>query len=98
MLDVVGRLEDGGVFLDTRATGSPLVVQLGVTNKCEGGCWKEYSEVLGGGGVLLQQLLCADTLHAAHMPKAEFLSCNHISRVYSAGSACHDTAGTAFLF
>jgi hypothetical protein len=35
MLDVVGRLEDGGVFLDTRAAGSPLVVQLGVTNKCE---------------------------------------------------------------
>lgn len=34
LVDVVGRLEDGTVFLDTRGPGGgPLAFQLGTTNK-----------------------------------------------------------------
>jgi hypothetical protein len=35
LVDVVGQLEDGTVFLDTRELGAPLAFQVGIANKCK---------------------------------------------------------------
>lgn len=42
MVDVVGRLEDGTVFLDTHKMQAPLAFQVGATNKCEFGAVHRY--------------------------------------------------------
>jgi FKBP-type peptidyl-prolyl cis-trans isomerase len=33
LVDLVGTLENGKVFIDTRAAGQPLAFQIGQTNK-----------------------------------------------------------------
>jgi len=53
MVDLVGRTEDGEVFLDTKAAGTPLAFQMGQTNKYVPEGLMQTVESMKGGDVRL---------------------------------------------